>query len=419
MKSRHLYTLLLYLLLPAILVRLWLRSLRAPDYRKRWAERFGISPARPQSPLSGTLWVHAVSVGETLAAVPLVRTLLQRYPALPVVLTTTTPTGSAEATKLFAAEITSGHVLHVYAPYDLPGAIARFLQRMNPRLLVLMETEIWPNTLQACAQRNIPVVLANARLSEKSARGYARVRSLSAEALHAITAIAAQHELDAARFIALGAHRESVLVTGSIKFDLEISAAARELAAQLKTQWSDNGTRVVWLAASTHAGEDEILLEVFARLKSAHPSLRLVLVPRHPERFGRVYQLCFDRGFHPQRRSEHSTINIATDIILGDTMGELLAFYGACDIAFVGGSLVPVGGHNLIEPAAWAKPVISGSHLHNFAEIAALLRQNNALLTCSTASELEREIAALLPDAGSIVSSSPAELSSSVSSALR
>jgi 3-deoxy-D-manno-octulosonic-acid transferase len=241
-------------------------------------------------------------------------------------------------------------------------------------------------------------VLANARLSEKSAHGYRRLYALTQPMLAGIDVVAVQNAQDGNRFIALGLDQNKLQVTGSIKFDLGLPETLREKAAQLKNDWSDHGKHLVWLAASTHAGEDEMVLDVFGKLRQAFPSLRLVLVPRHPERFNTVYQLCIAQGFVTRRRSENRSVAPATDIVLGDTMGELLAFYGACDIAFVGGSLVPVGGHNLIEPAAWATPTLTGKHLHNFAEISALLLQNNALVICDTADDLHREMLALLSD---------------------
>jgi 3-deoxy-D-manno-octulosonic-acid transferase len=398
MKIRHLYTLLFYLLLPAILIRLLFRSFSAPDYRRRWAERFGMFPAGTQNKSRKVIWVHAVSVGETLAAVPLIRCLQEQHPDHVVMITTTTPTGSAQVKKTFTSEFASDLIRHVYAPYDIPFAINNFLRRANPCLLIIMETELWPNLIHSCTTRHIPVVLANARLSEKSARGYQRLRALTQPMLAGLDVVAVQNVEDGTRFLALGLDKNKLQVTGSIKFDLELPEALREKAAQLKDDWSDRGKHLVWLAASTHAGEDEMILDAFGKLRKAFPSLRLVLVPRHPERFNTMYQQCIVRGFATQRRSENRSVDPAMDIMLGDTMGELLAFYGACDIAFVGGSLVSVGGHNLIEPAAWATPTLTGKHLHNFAEVSALLLQNNALVICDTSEDLHREMLALLSD---------------------
>jgi 3-deoxy-D-manno-octulosonic-acid transferase len=353
------------------------------------------------------IWLHAVSVGEALAAVPLVRALQQQYPDRQLVITTTTPTGSERVTSLFAREIADKKILHIYAPYDMPFALNNFLSRIEPQLVVVMETELWPNMIHSCALRNIPVLLANARLSEKSARGYARISGLSKAMLGEITVVAAQNSQDGLRFVRLGLSREKLRVTGSIKFDLDLSVEVLEHARELKMAWSNHGQRRVLLAASTHPGEDEIILSTFKKCKERFRDLLLVLVPRHPERFNSIYQLCVKSGFRTMRRSEmhRSETKISSpspgqgiDIVVGDTMGELLVFYGACDLAFVGGSFVPVGGHNLIEPAAWALPIVCGKYLFNFADVTARLKQQEALLVCETEKELQENIEMLLLD---------------------
>jgi 3-deoxy-D-manno-octulosonic-acid transferase len=368
--NRCLYTLFFYLLLPLIFLRLAWRAWRAPAYARRIAERFAF--ALP--PLkSGGIWVHAVSVGESIAAAPMVRSLQALYPDLPITVTCMTPTGSERIQALFGDS-----VQHCYMPYDLPWAAQRFLDRLQPRLAVVMETELWPNHIHQCWRRGIPVALANARLSERSARGYARFARLTAPMLAELGLIAAQTPAEAERFLALGARAESVEVTGSIKYDLSIDAQMPELAADLRRQWAAE-LRPVWIAASTHAGEDEIVLAAHRQLLQRFPDALLILVPRHPERFGNVFELCQRAGLLTCRRSLQQPVEAATQVLLGDTMGELLFLYALADIAFVGGSLVPNGGHNLLEPAALGKPVLSGPNLFNFLEISAQLRNAGAL----------------------------------------
>lgn len=380
MYARWFYTLSFTLLLPAIALRLLWRSLKAPDYRRRWAERFGVFPAAawPSEPV----WIHAVSVGEFLAALPLIKALQTQYPHIPLVITTTTPTGSERVRAVLAESIQRQRILHVYAPYDIPWAINRFLYQVRPRLLIIMETELWPNQLHCCAEQKVPTMLVNARLSQKSARGYQRFSLLTRQMLADINHVAAQNVSDGERFVELGLDKNKLLITGSIKFDLELSPEIKQKSSLLRQSWSQNEKRLVWLAASTHPGEDEMVLKVYAQLKKSFLDLLLVLVPRHPERFDVVYRLCVEQGFVVQRHSDTQNINGRPDIVLGDTMGELLAFYGACDIAFVGGSLVPVGGHNMIEPAAWGKAIVSGHHLHNFPEISSLLASSGAMHIC-------------------------------------
>jgi 3-deoxy-D-manno-octulosonic-acid transferase len=368
--NRCLYTLFFYLLLPLIFLRLAWRAWRAPAYARRIAERFAF--ALP--PLkAGGIWVHAVSVGESIAAAPMVRSLQALYPDLPITVTCMTPTGSERIQALFGDS-----VQHCYMPYDLPWAAQRFLDRLQPRLAVVMETELWPNHIHQCWRRGIPVALANARLSERSARGYARFARLTAPMLAELGLIAAQTPAEAERFLALGARAESVEVTGSIKYDLSIDAQMPELAADLRRQWAAE-LRPVWIAASTHAGEDEIVLAAHRQLLQRFPDALLILVPRHPERFGNVFELCQRAGLLTCRRSLQQPVEAATQVLLGDTMGELLFLYALADIAFVGGSLVPNGGHNLLEPAALGKPVLSGPNLFNFLEISAQLRNAGAL----------------------------------------
>ncbi|MBH3406473.1 lipid IV(A) 3-deoxy-D-manno-octulosonic acid transferase [Pseudomonas glycinae] len=383
--NRTLYTALFYLGLPLVAIRLWLRSRKAPAYAKRIGERFsrGMPALQP-----GGIWVHAVSVGESIAAAPMIRALLQRYPQLPITVTCMTPTGSERILAMFANE---PRIQHCYLPYDLPCAAARFLDRVQPKLAVIMETELWPNHIHQCAKRGIPVALANGRLSERSAKGYGRFSKLTAPMLAEMSLFAVQTEAEAQRFRDLGARPETVEVTGSIKFDLTIDPQLLQRAHELRGQWQAL-ERPVWIAASTHEGEDEVVLSAHRRLLANHPDALLILVPRHPERFNSVFELCQREGFATVRRSTGASVDAQTSVLLGDTMGELLFLYALADSAFVGGSLVANGGHNLLEPAALAKPVISGPHLFNFLDIAAQLRSAGALAEVDDAEGLATEV---------------------------
>ena len=383
--NRTLYTALFYLGLPLVAIRLWLRARKAPAYAKRIGERFTYRMPTLQP---GGIWVHAVSVGESIAAAPMIRALLERYPTLPITVTCMTPTGSERIQALFANE---PRIQHCYLPYDLPCAAARFLDRVQPRLAVIMETELWPNHIHQCAKRGIPVALANGRLSQRSAKGYGRFSKLTAPMLAEMSLLAVQTEAEAQRFRDLGARSETVEVTGSIKFDLTIDPQLLQRAAELRSQWQAL-ERPVWIAASTHEGEDEVVLDAHRRLLGSHPDALLILVPRHPERFNSVFDLCQREGFATVRRSTGANVDAQTSVLLGDTMGELLFLYALADSAFVGGSLMPNGGHNLLEPAALAKPVLSGPHLFNFLDIAAQLREAGALAEVDYAEGLAVEV---------------------------
>jgi len=369
--NRTLYTLLFHLGLPLVALRLFLRGRKAPAYRQRIGERFafGLPPLK-----AGGIWVHAVSVGESIAAAPMIRALLERYPQLPITVTCMTPTGSERIKAMFANE---PRIQHCYLPYDLPWAASRFLDRVQPKLAIIMETELWPNHIHQCAKRGIPVALANARLSARSARGYARFAGLTRPMLEEMSLIAAQTETEAERFRQLGASVQCVQVTGSIKFDLKIDEHLLPRARELRGQWGAT-QRPVWIAASTHDGEDALILAAHKQLLEIHGDALLILVPRHPERFDAVHALCSEQ-FATVRRSSGAAVDGQTRVLLGDTMGELLFLYALADIAFVGGSLVPTGGHNPLEPAALALPVIMGPHVFNFLEISAMLREAGAL----------------------------------------
>ncbi|MCB1924826.1 MAG: lipid IV(A) 3-deoxy-D-manno-octulosonic acid transferase [Gammaproteobacteria bacterium] len=374
---RWLYTLLLYLLLPLVMLRLLWRSLRAPAYRQRLGERLGLFREPPDW---GGIWIHAVSVGEVQAVLPLIRRLLDDYPDMPLTVTTTTPTGSARV-----QEQLGGQVFHVYMPYDLPLALTAFLRKVRPRLLLMVETEIWPNLLHSCRRHGVYTLLANARLSQKSARRYARLGRFTRATFAGIDCIAAQAEADAERFRALGAAAERVVVTGSIKFDMRIAASLEEQVEVLRRQW---GGRPVWIAGSTHEGEDELVLFAHHRVRAQFPNALLILVPRHPERFDRVAALCHREQFELARRSRPGDYGDATQVYLADTMGELPVLLGSADVAFIGGSLVTTGGHNMLEAAAQGVAVCFGPHVFNFAAISQMLLEQRAARQVANVNEL-------------------------------
>lgn len=383
---RRLYTLILCMLMPVVVGRLIWRGWRNREYWRRWGERFGRFPS-PE--MNSPIWIHAVSVGEVRAAQPLVREIKQRWPAIPLLVTTTTPTGSEQVKALFGES-----VLHTYLPYDLPGPVKRFLDGAQPRLALIMETELWPNLFHGCASRKIPIIIANARLSARSLRGYRRVSSLIRETLRSIHLVAAQGEQDAERFRQLGMEADRIRVTGSMKFDQPLPEGLQKHAGELRRRLGEK--RMLWIAASTHQGEEEQILDALRQVRREHPDCLLMLVPRHPERFGRVAELCSRAGFRVVRRSSGRPCDQDVDIFLGDTMGELMLFYAASDVAFVGGSLVPTGGHNMLEPAALGKPVIAGPHLFNFTEIAAAMERAGALCRVADGAELAEVTSRLL-----------------------
>ncbi len=385
---RLLYTLLLYLSLPLVILRLYWRSLKTPAYRSRIWERLGQLPALTKEE---TLWLHSVSVGETQAAEPLVKRLQEQFPDLPIVITTTTPTGSDRVKKLFGES-----VLHAYFPFDLPFAVRGFLKAAQPKVLVMMETEVWPNLLAECERQNIPTILANARLSERSAKGYARLGSFARETFERISLVAAQSPADAERFLGVGVKSDRVRVTGSIKFDVRVPAIVMEQAEALRRTWSG---RPVWVAASTREGEDELVLAAHRQVLRKLPEALLVLVPRHPERFEKVAQLCRSDGFTYARRSAGDLCRSETAVYLGDTMGELTLFLAAADVAFVGGSLVPMGGHNILEPAALGLPIIFGPHMFNFAMVSRMLLAEGAAVEVADVDALTKWIVDWLSDA--------------------
>ena len=379
---RHLYSLAWLPLLPfAFLYLLW-RARRQPEYLRHWRERLGWAP-RSDRPV---LWLHAVSVGETRAAAPLVKALMARHPQHAILLTHATPTGRATGAELFGAG-----VRQAYLPYDFPPLVWLFLRRARPALGVIMETEIWPNLYAACARRGIPLFLVNARMSEKSARGYARLGALTAPALRGLTGIAAQTMNDAQRLRELGA--EAVEISGNVKFDVTPPADSGERALELRHLFQG---RFVLLLASTREGEEAVLLDALAEL--AAPDLLLVVVPRHPQRFEEVARLLAARGWAYARRSEQGPLRAETRVFLGDSMGELAAYYAAADLAYVGGSLLPLGGQNLIEAAAAGCPALIGPHTWNFAEAADQAVDRGAARRVADAGELAAAAASLVRD---------------------
>lgn len=382
--SRRLYTLLVRLLLPFAFFHLLWRARRQPEYLRHWGERLGFYWPRAQEKRL-LVWLHAVSVGETRAAEPLIRALRARYPEARILLTHMTPTGRAISSALFGEEVE-----RAYLPYDTPAAMRRFLCHFRPSLGIVLETELWPNCVAACRAMGIPLLLVNARLSERSARRYARWPSLAHATLQGFAAIAAQSEADAARLAALGAR--AVKVTGNLKFDVEVPSPLPDFRALF-------GARRIFLCASTREGEEELILSAWQRAASRIPAdALLVIVPRHPQRFAEVERLIQRHGFSCQRRSSGAAVAAATEVWLGDSMGELFAYYAAADVAFVGGSLLAHGGQNLIEPCAVGTPALIGPSTFNFALVAAGALASGAARQVGDADELVTLALALLSD---------------------
>jgi 3-deoxy-D-manno-octulosonic-acid transferase len=387
---RLLYLLAVYLSAPIISVVFLWRGIRNRSYRENLRERWGFG--RRVAP--GGVWLHAVSVGEVQACAPLVGALRRSHPQLPLTVTTFTPTGAARARALF------GDVAEVrYVPFDLPGAVRRFFRRVEPRLAVIFETELWPNLYRECRRRRVPLVLASARISERSLGRYRRLGALFTDAVSSAAIVAAQGAGDAERFKALGASPESTHVTGNLKFDFELPAGLAERGRRLRRVYA--ARRPLWVAGSTHEGEEAAVLEAQRLVRGRHPQALVVIAPRHPARFGAVAALLATAGVAFVRRSDGEDAAGAADaeVLLLDSLGELLEFYAAADVAFVGGSLVPVGGHNLLEPAALGVPVLTGPNNFNGAEVARLLTARGAASIVANAAELGARVSALLGDA--------------------
>ena len=388
---RFLYSLVLYLSVPLVLLKLLLRGLTNRAYLERIPERFGRTPGLKS--LQPVIWVHAVSVGEVQASGALVKRLLRSYPRYQVLLTTITPTGAAQVGQLFA-----GAVEHRYLPYDLPHGVSLFLRRVNPRLLIILETEIWPNLVHCCKRRGVPALLVNARLSSASYRGYLRLRRFSATAVQSLSHIAARGAEDADRFLALGADPANVSIAGNLKFDIETEDDDDGQAQSLRQTFAAG--RPVWIAASTHEGEEEQVLEAFKLVRDEFANVLLIIAPRHPERFHKIYDLCRRRGLEVARRTAApGAAPRDTDVYLLDTLGELSRFYACADVAFVGGSLVPAGGHNVLEPARLGVALVSGGHTENFAEIIGLFEAADAITIVADARQLAAAVIRLLTDA--------------------
>lgn len=391
--TRSLYNLLWKFARLLIPVRLWLRSFRNKAYLDRWDERFvrTLPPAAGQG--SRLAWVHAVSVGEVNAATPFVQQLLEAEPDLEILITTSTPTGSDQLHRVFADELGT-RIKHVYAPYDVPADIEKFLDAARPVIALFMETEIWPNWLQALRDRSIPSMLINARMSEKSARGYARIRSLSLPAISGFARIGAQTEGDAARLLELGATDGAVSVTGSIKYDVQLDGEPSERAHQLRRLIGD---RPVWIAGSTREGEEVAVFQAHARIRMSREDILLIIVPRHPERFELVSRMSMVRGNITNRRSENDPEELhKASVYVGDTMGELGMLYAAADVAFVGGSLVETGGQNVLEAIAAGRPAVFGPHTWNFAEICQQVENSGAGFRVADGIELADQMVELL-----------------------
>ena len=385
---RKLYTLIFTLALPLVLFRLYWRGLKAPAYRLRWQERLGYYRCPP---VKDVIWLHAVSVGEAEAAFALLKMLQQQQPAARFLVTTTTPTGSARVQKVLADS-----VLHVYLPYDVPAIVRRFLRHFQPKLAVVMEKELWPNLYRACALRQIPLLVINARLSARSARSYQKIPGLVKPTLRCLNLIAAQTEDDRRNFIAIGAVPEQVQVLGNIKFDMRINPETI-LAGQALKQGLFAG-RFVWIIGSSHQEEELVFLRLYPALKRQIPELLLLIAPRHPERFQVVKKLCEDQQLSVVLRSGQSEVAPCCDVYLADSIGELKMLYAAADVAFVAGSLAAVGGHNVLEPAAVGVPVLFGPQMFNFQEIANGMLAADAAVQCLDEAAISAAVVRLYAD---------------------
>lgn len=385
---RFAYATLTYLLLPVYACYWFFRGLGNRTYWDRFGQRFGMGYPRL---VGGCIWVHAVSVGEVQAAVPLVNALTERFPDRHLLITTVTPTGAARVRLLFGDSVE-----HCYIPFETPNAVTNFFNAMEPEIALIMETEIWPNLYHECGRRIIPLVLVSARISPKSARSYRKLLPLFKETLSHGIVIAAQSEVDADRFRSLGAAAERTWVTGNIKFDIEMVEDLPERGALLRRDNFED--RPVWVAASTHDREEKLVLYAHRQVQKRFPAAVLVLIPRHPERFATVRTLLHKEGFRFVSRTDGLPCTSDTEVYLVDTMGEVPLFYAAANVAFVGGTLVPIGGHNLLEPAALGRPVITGPHLFNTQDIANMFERLGASITVNNADELGTAVADLFSD---------------------
>lgn len=385
---RWIYSAVFYLILPLVLSRLAWRSIKAPDYRKRSWERLG---RYRKTPSHSVIWFHAVSVGEAETVFPLVKRMQRLFPAKKILVTTTTPTGSARVQSVLADTVE-----HVYLPYDIPGAVGRFLTQFKPEMAVIMETEIWPNLFARCAENNIPLFIINARLSANSARGYLKLPFLVHPTLACVSMIAAQSEEDVSRFVQIGADQSKVNAVGNLKFDIDMPPDIIEQGRRLKAGLFND--RFVWIIASTHKLEEDIFVKIYHDIKADIPELLLLIVPRHPERFAEVDKLCRQARLNIVTRSSGQACLNTTDVFLLDKMGELKLFYAAADLAFVGGSMVPVGGHNVLEPAALGVPIMFGPHMDNFKDIERKVLECGAAIQCHNHDEIVSTVRSLSAD---------------------
>ncbi|CAH1547053.1 3-deoxy-D-manno-octulosonic acid transferase [Vibrio harveyi] len=388
MLIRILYTLLLTIASPFLLFGLYKSKPNKPKFGQRWKEHFGITPKLTSD--EKPIWIHAVSVGESIAATPFIKALKEQNPDQPILVTTTTSTGAEQIAKL------GDLVEHRYMPIDFAFAVKRFLKTTQPKKMLIIETELWPNTLNEVHKTGIPISVVNARLSEKSCSNYAKVQPLFNLMLPCLTQVLCQTESDANRFERLGVDKDKLKVTGSIKFDIQISDDVKEKSKILRQELGQN--RPVWIAASTHKGEDEQVLAAHKRVLESHPDALLILVPRHPERFDDMYDLCQQQGFETVRRTTQENVANSTQVYLGDTMGEMLLLLGAADICFMGGSLVgdKVGGHNVLEPAALGVPIINGPSFFNFKEIVETMLREDCILLVDSIQNLASSITLLM-----------------------
>ncbi|MFV0573841.1 MAG: lipid IV(A) 3-deoxy-D-manno-octulosonic acid transferase [Vibrio sp.] len=386
MLLRSIYSLLFFILTPFVAFSLYKPNKNKPAFGSRWKEHFGITPSLKDQ-TKQPIWIHTVSVGETIAATPFIRALKQKHPETPIVITTTTSTGAQQAEKL------SDIAEHRYMPVDLPFAIKHFIKTIQPQTMLIMETELWPNALHYVGKANIPIIVINARLSERSAHRYKKFHSVFNLLSKNLSMVLCQHNDDATRFNHLGLNELKLQTTGSLKFDISISDDIKTESQKLRTQLGIS--RPIWIAASTHDGEDEQVLAAHSEILRTNPNALLILVPRHPERFDSVYNLCSEKGFITKRRTDSSNNSYETcQVYLGDTMGEMLLLLASSDVCFMGGSLIgdKVGGHNLLEPAALGIPSITGPSFYNFTDITQQLSNADACFICNDHAELSEKI---------------------------
>ncbi|MFH4465325.1 lipid IV(A) 3-deoxy-D-manno-octulosonic acid transferase [Vibrio diabolicus] len=391
MLVRIVYTLLLALASPLLLFGLYKSKPNKPKFGSRWKEHFGITPKLKSN--DKPIWIHAVSVGESIAATPLIKALKEQNPEQSILVTTTTSTGAEQIAKL------GDLIEHRYMPIDFGFAIKGFLKAVQPKQMLIIETELWPNTLNEVHKAGIPISVVNARLSEKSCSNYAKVQPLFNVMLPCLTQVLCQTDSDAERFERLGVEKKKLSVTGSIKFDIQISEQVKQQGQQLRAQLGKD--RPIWIAASTHKGEDEQVLDAHRQVLKSHPNALLILVPRHPERFDDVFTLCQHQGFNTVRRTSTHAVETNTQVYLGDTMGEMLTLMGAADICFMGGSLIgdKVGGHNVLEPAALGVPVITGPSYYNFQDLVTKMLHKKVIKLIESPNEMSLKVEAMFQDA--------------------